>query len=124
VKTFYTGQSKEVYKPLAPIFLDCGIKIFYLEEGDPCWQIAEKMALAISQIGTAAVFDPFVKHDMQSAMCLRAGITACQSLIFTDKWKKSNLAVISRALQEASDLEEVVEKTFLLTAQILRKDSR
>ena len=124
MKHFYSNQRKEVYKPLAPIFLDCGIKIFYLEEGDPCWQIAEKMALAISQIGAAAAFDPKVRYDTRSVAWLQAGLVACQSLIFTDKWKKPNLIVISDALQEADDLEKIVEQTFLLTAQILRKDIR
>lgn len=86
--------------------------------------MAEKMALAISQIGAAATFDPSVKYDMRSTAWLQAGLRACQSLIFSNKWAKANLIVISDALQEASDLEEVIEPTFLLTAQILRKGVR
>lgn len=115
------NSHKEKYVSLAPIFLDCGIKIFYLEEGQDCWELAEKMALAISQIGIAATFDVKANRYRYNPTCLELGLMHCQSLVFSNSWKKENLVMISDALQEAADLEEIIEPTFLLTAQILRK---
>lgn len=121
MKHFYSQNQKTVYKPLSDVWLNCGITIFYLEDGDNCWQLAEKMAMAISQIGVATALDNNVLEKFWCEQILRQGITACQLLIFSNSWKKENLKRISQALQLASELEEVLNPVFLITAQILKK---
>jgi hypothetical protein len=98
------------------------IKLYMMQDGEPCADLLENLALMLATIGVASELDPDVGGEDVGVRILRGGMSACQSLLKTDKWDSAQAAPIERALDEAQVLNRRVHPKFIAQANAMRTE--
>jgi hypothetical protein len=75
-----------------------------MNDGDDCVELLEGLGTTLAIIGMAAEMEPKIQPDDQRLRILRGGLSACQQLIKSGKFDKSQTVSICRALDEAEGL--------------------
>ena len=98
------------------------IKLYMMQDGEPCADLLENLALMLATIGVASELDPDVGGEDVGVRILRGGMSACQSLLKTDKWDSAQAVPIERALDEAQVLNRRVHPKFIAQANAMRTE--
>ena len=84
--------------------VDQKIALYLMNDGDDCVELLEGLGTTLAIIGMAAEMEPKIQPDDQRLRILRGGLSACQQLIKSGKFDKSQTVSICRALDEAEGL--------------------
>lgn len=84
--------------------VDQKIALYLMNDGDDCVELLEGLGTTLAIIGMAAEMEPKILPDDQRLRILRGGLSACQQLIKSGKFDKSQTVSICRALDEAEGL--------------------
>ena len=109
-------------KKLADDLTTRKIKLYMMQDGEPCADLLENLALMLATIGVASELDPDVGGDDVGVRILRGGMSACQALIKTDKWDSMQAVPIERALDEAQLLNKRVHPVYIAQANAMRNE--
>jgi hypothetical protein len=109
-------------KKLADDLTTRKIKLYMMEDGEPCADLLENLALMLATIGVASELDPDIGGEDVGVRILRGGMSACQALIKTDKWDSTQAVSIERALDEAQLLNKRVHPKFIAQANAMRTE--
>ena len=109
-------------KKLADDLTTRKIKLYMMQDGEPCADLLEELAVMLATIGVASELDPDVGGDDVGVRILRGGMSACQALINTDKWDSLQAVPIERALDEAQMLNRRVHPVYIARANSMRNE--
>jgi hypothetical protein len=109
-------------KKLADDLTTRKIKLYMMQDGDPCSDLLENLALMLATIGAASEMDPEIGGEDVGVRILRGGMSACQALIKTDKWDSAQVVSIERALDEAQVLNRRVHPVYIARANEIRTE--
>jgi len=109
-------------KKLADDLTTRKIKLYMMQDGEPCADLLENLALMLATIGVASELDPDIGGDDVGVRILRGGMSACQALIKTDKWDSLQAVPIERALDEAQLLNKRVHPVYIARANAMRNE--
>ena len=109
-------------KKLADDLTTRKIRLYMMEDGEPCADLLEELAVMLATIGVASELDPDVGGDDVGVRILRGGMSACQALINTDKWDSLQAVPIERALDEAQMLNRRVHPVYIARANSMRNE--
>jgi len=109
-------------KKLADDLTTRKIKLYMMEDGEPCADLLENLALMLATIGVASEMDPDIGGADVGVRILRGGMSACQALIKTDKWDSAQAVPIERALDEAQVLNRRVHPVYISRANAIRTE--
>ena len=107
-------------KKLADDLTTRKIRLYMMQDGDPCADLLEELAVMLATIGVASELDPDVGGDDVGVRILRGGMSACQALINTDKWDSAQAVAIERALEEAEALNKRVHPKYIAQANAMQ----
>jgi hypothetical protein len=109
-------------KKLADDLTTRKIKLYMMQDGEPCAAPLEELALMLATIGVASEMDPDIGGEDVGVRILRGGMSACQALIKTDKWDSTQVVPIERALDEAQVLNRRVQPVYIARANSIRTE--
>jgi hypothetical protein len=109
-------------KKLAEDLTTRKIKLYMMQDGEPCADLLENLALMLATIGVASELDPNIGGADVGVRILRGGMSACQALLKTDKWDSAQAVPIERALDEAQLLNRRVHPKFIAQANAMRTE--
>jgi hypothetical protein len=109
-------------KKLADDLTTRKIRLYMMQDGEPCADLLENLALMLATIGVASELDPDIGGDDVGVRILRGGMSACQALIKTDKWDSLQAVPIERALDEAQLLNKRVHPVYIAQANAMRNE--
>ena len=109
-------------KKLADDLTTRKIKLYMMQDGEPCADLLENLALMLATIGVASELDPDIGGDDVGVRILRGGMSACQALIKTDKWDSLQAVPIERAVDEAQLLNKRVHPKYIAQANAMRTE--
>jgi hypothetical protein len=109
-------------KKLADDLTTRKIRLYMMQDGEPCADLLENLAVMLATIGVASELDPDVGGDDVGVRILRGGMSACQALIKTDKWDSLQAVPIERALDEAQLLNKRVHPVYIARANAIRTE--
>ena len=98
------------------------IRLYMMQDGEPCADLLEGLALMLATIGVASELDPDIGGDDVGVRILRGGMSACQALLKTDKWDSLQAVPIERALDEAQLLNKRVHPVYIARANSMRNE--
>lgn len=107
-------------KKLADDLTTRKIRLYMMQDGEPCADLLEELAVMLATIGVASELDPDVGGDDVGVRILRGGMSACQALINTDKWDSAQAVAIERALEEAEALNKRVHPKYIAQANAMQ----
>jgi hypothetical protein len=96
--------------------LDQKIKVYLMEDDEDCAEFCEGIGLTLAVIGYASELDPKIDQHDSTLKVLRGGLSACQQMLTTGKWKKINAVAIDVALDAAMVLNRDVKADYINTA--------
>jgi hypothetical protein len=109
-------------KKLADDLTTRKIKLYMMQDGEPCADLLENLALMLATIGVASELDPDIGGEDVGVRILRGGMSACQALLKTDKWDSTQAVSIERALDEAQLLNRRVHPVYIARANAMRTE--
>ena len=109
-------------KKLADDLTTRKIRLYMMQDGEPCAVLLEELAVMLATIGVASELDPDVGGEDVGVRILRGGMSACQALIKTDKWDSLQAVPIERALDEAQLLNKRVHPVYIARANAIRTE--
>jgi hypothetical protein len=109
-------------KKLADDLITRKIRLYMMQDGEPCADLLENLALMLATIGVASELDPDIGGEDVGVRILRGGMSACQALLKTDKWDSTQAVPIERALDEAQVLNRRVHPKFIAQANAMRTE--
>ena len=109
-------------KKLADDLTTRKIRLYMMQDGEPCADLLENLAVMLATIGVASELDPDVGGEDVGVRILRGGMSACQALIKTDKWDSLQAVPIERALDEAQLLNKRVHPVYIAQANAMRNE--
>jgi hypothetical protein len=109
-------------KKLADDLTTRKIRLYMMQDGEPCADLLENLALMLATIGVASELDPDIGGADVGVRILRGGMSACQALLKTDKWDSTQAVPIERALDEAQVLNRRVHPKFIAQANAMRTE--
>ena len=109
-------------KKLADDLTTRKIKLYMMQDGEPCADLLENLALMLATIGVASELDPDIGGEDVGVRILRGGMSACQALIKTDKWDSLQAVPIERAVDEAQLLNKRVHPKYIAQANAMRTE--
>ena len=109
-------------KKLADDLTTRKIRLYMMQDGEPCAVLLEELAVMLATIGVASELDPDVGGEDVGVRILRGGMSACQALIKTDKWDSLQAVPIERALDEAQLLNKRVHPVYIARANSMRNE--
>jgi hypothetical protein len=109
-------------KKLADDLTTRKIRLYMMQDGDPCAAPLEELALMLATIGVASEMDPDIGGEDVGVRILRGGMSACQALITADKWDSAQVVPIERALDEAQVLNRRVHPVYIARANEIRTE--
>ena len=107
-------------KKLADDLTTRKIRLYMMQDGEPCADLLENLALMLATIGVASELDPDIGGEDVGVRILRGGMSACQALINTDKWDSTQAVAIERALEEAEALNKRVHPKYIAQANAMQ----
>ena len=109
-------------KKLADDLTTRKIRLYMMQDGEPCADLLENLAVMLATIGVASELDPDVGGEDVGVRILRGGMSACQAMIKTDKWDSLQAVPIERALDEAQLLNKRVHPVYIARANSMRNE--
>jgi hypothetical protein len=109
-------------KKLADDLTTRKIRLYMMQDGEPCAAPLEELALMLATIGVASEMDPDIGGEDVGVRILRGGMSACQALIKVDKWDSTQVVSIERALDEAKLLNRRVHPVYIARANAMRTE--
>lgn len=89
--------------------LDQKIKVYLMEDDEDCAELCEGIGLTLAVIGYASELDPKIDQHDSTLKVLRGGLSACQQMLATGKWKKINAVAVDVALDAAMVLNRQLD---------------
>lgn len=86
---------------------------YLMEDDEECREMCEGVGMTLAVIGYAAELDPRIDNDESALKILRGGLSACQQMLNTGKWKATNAVSIDMALDAAELLNKEVRPEFI-----------
>ena len=99
--------------------VDQKIALYMKDDGEDCVELMEGLGTTLAIIGMAASLEPKIKQDDKRLSVLRGGLSACQQLLLSGKFDKSQTVSICRALDEAESLNFWLSPTSIQKAVTL-----
>lgn len=109
-------------KKLADDLTTRKIRLYMMQDGEPCSAPLEELALMLATIGVASELDPDIGGEDVGVRILRGGMSACQAMITTDKWDSNQVVAIERALDEAQHLNRRVHPVYIARANTMQTE--
>ena len=109
-------------KKLADDLTTRKIRLYMMQDGEPCADLLENLALMLATIGVASELDPDIGGEDVGVRILRGGMSACQALIKIDKWDPLQAVPIERALDEAQLLNKRVHPVYIARANSMQTE--
>lgn len=100
-------------KKLASAALNQKIRLYLMEDGEPCASEMEVIGKTLAVVGYASELDPKIGGEDVRVRVLRGGLSACKQLMIADKWDSGQVVSIDKALDAALELNEKVGSNFV-----------
>ena len=84
--------------------VDQKIALYMTNQGEDRTDLWEAIGTTLALVGAASELEPKIGPDDQRVKILRGGLSACQQLIKSGRFDKSQTVSICRALDEAESL--------------------
>lgn len=91
--------------------LDQQLRIYLMEDGEPCAELCEGVGMTLAVVGYASELSGL--GDTPQNRVLRGGLSACQQMLLADKWNGTNATAVSNALDAAEQLNRQVRPDFI-----------
>jgi hypothetical protein len=91
-------------KGLRSDIVDQKIKLYLTEDGEPCADFCAGIGLTLSAMIRAAELDRRVGKDHLLTRIARGGASACEQMVKTDSFDRTNLVSLDKALDAIVDL--------------------
>lgn len=91
-------------KGLRADMVDQKIKLYLTEDGEPCADFCSGIGLTLSAMIRAAELDRRVGKDHLLTRIARGGASACEQMVKSNSFDRSNLVSLDRALDAIVDL--------------------
>lgn len=95
-------------KHLRATTVDQKIKLYMTEDGEPCADFCAGLGLTLSAMIRAAELDRKVGKDHLLARIARGGASACEQMVKTNSFDRTNLTSLDRALDAVVDLNSIL----------------
>ena len=95
-------------KHLRAVTVDQKIKLYMTEDGEPCAEFCAGLGLTLSAMIRAAELDRKVGKDHLLTRIARGGASACEQMVKSNSFDRSNLTSLDRALDAVVDLNSIL----------------
>ena len=103
-------------KALRGAILDQKIKLHFTDEDAPCTDFCAVIGMTLNIVIHASQLDKRISPDEWRVKVARGGLSACSQMVDTDKFKRSNIPAIERALDVAAEMNALLSAEAMNTA--------